>query len=79
MFHHLSNTVLFLNISILNLIFNINTIIQTLLFFRSLFVHGFVVDKNGRKMSKSIGNVIDPQDIVNGNYDQLINGIDILR
>ncbi|XP_060838287.1 isoleucine--tRNA ligase, mitochondrial [Rhopalosiphum padi] len=47
--------------------------------FKSLFVHGFVVDKNGRKMSKSIGNVIDPQDIVNGNYDQLINGIDILR
>ncbi|XP_060879352.1 isoleucine--tRNA ligase, mitochondrial [Metopolophium dirhodum] len=47
--------------------------------FKSLFVHGFVVDKNGRKMSKSIGNVIDPQDIVNGNYDKSINGIDVLR
>jgi len=46
---------------------------------RSLFIHGFVVDENGRKMSKSIGNVIDPQDIVNGNYDKSISGIDILR
>lgn len=50
-----------------------------LFIFRSLFVHGFVVDENGKKMSKSIGNVIDPQDIVNGNYDKLISGVDILR
>lgn len=75
MFHHLSNKIFCTYIFLLSLIFDIysNT------FFRSLFVHGFVVDKNGRKMSKSIGNVIDPQDIVNGNYDKSINGIDVLR
>jgi len=37
------------------------------------------VDENGRKMSKSIGNVIDPQNIVNGIYDKSISGVDILR
>lgn len=30
----------------------------------TIFCHGFVNDKEGRKMSKSIGNVIDPQDIL---------------
>lgn len=77
-FHHLSNTIIvFIHFS-----FKLEKyliLIQTFLYFRSLFVHGFVVDKNGRKMSKSIGNVIDPQDIINGNYDTSINGIDILR
>ncbi|XP_050428202.1 isoleucine--tRNA ligase, mitochondrial isoform X2 [Adelges cooleyi] len=47
--------------------------------FKTLFVHGFVVDEKGRKMSKSIGNVIDPQDIINGKYEKSISGIDILR
>lgn len=47
--------------------------------YRSLFIHGFVVDKNGKKMSKSIGNVINPQDIINGKYDKSISGIDVLR
>lgn len=30
-----------------------------------IFTHGFVVDEHGKKMSKSIGNVISPQDIMN--------------
>lgn len=30
-----------------------------------IFTHGFVVDGNGRKMSKSLGNVVAPQDIIN--------------
>ncbi|MFQ5866402.1 MAG: isoleucine--tRNA ligase [bacterium] len=32
--------------------------------FKSVLTHGFVVDGEGRKMSKSIGNVISPQEII---------------
>ena len=32
--------------------------------FRSVLTHGFVVDKDGKKMSKSIGNVIAPEEII---------------
>ncbi|MDD5081589.1 MAG: class I tRNA ligase family protein, partial [Candidatus Omnitrophica bacterium] len=32
--------------------------------FKTLLTHGFVVDAAGKKMSKSLGNVISPQDIV---------------
>ncbi|HAV89478.1 MAG TPA: isoleucine--tRNA ligase, partial [Pseudomonas sp.] len=31
--------------------------------YRGLLTHGFTVDENGRKMSKSLGNVIAPQEI----------------
>ena len=31
---------------------------------KKLLVHGFVLDKDGRKMSKSLGNVVDPHDIL---------------
>lgn len=41
--------------------------------YKSLLTHGFVVDANGRKMSKSLGNVIPPQEIFN------TLGADILR
>jgi isoleucyl-tRNA synthetase len=41
--------------------------------FRELITHGFVVDSNGEKMSKSKGNVVSPQDIVEN------DGADILR
>lgn len=33
--------------------------------YKNIFVHGFVVDKDGKKMSKSLGNVISPEMIVN--------------
>ncbi|MHB8781125.1 MAG: isoleucine--tRNA ligase [Candidatus Geothermincolia bacterium] len=42
--------------------------------FNTVLTHGFVVDGDGRKMSKSLGNVISPQEIVDKKY-----GADILR
>jgi len=41
--------------------------------FHTVITHGFVVDGAGRKMSKSLGNVIAPQDIV------ARDGADVLR
>jgi isoleucyl-tRNA synthetase len=41
--------------------------------YKELLSHGFVLDEQGRKMSKSVGNVIDPIDVCN-KY-----GADILR
>ncbi|MGC8804638.1 MAG: isoleucine--tRNA ligase [Candidatus Ratteibacteria bacterium] len=41
--------------------------------FKTVLTHGFVVDAEGRKMSKSLGNVITPEQIIN-QY-----GADILR
>jgi len=41
--------------------------------FRTVLTHGFVVDGEGRKMSKSLGNVISPQEIIK------VYGADILR
>jgi len=41
--------------------------------YKSVLTHGFIVDGEGRKMSKSLGNVIAPQEIIN-KY-----GADILR
>jgi isoleucyl-tRNA synthetase len=38
-----------------------------------VLTHGFVLDENGRKMSKSLGNVVAPQDVIRQ------SGADILR
>lgn len=34
--------------------------------FRTLITHGFTLDQDGRKMSKSVGNVISPDEIMEG-------------
>jgi len=39
----------------------------------AVLTHGFVLDENGRKMSKSLGNVVAPQDVIKN------SGADILR
>lgn len=41
--------------------------------YKTVLTHGFVVDENGRKMSKSVGNVVDPHDVIK-QY-----GADVLR
>ena len=41
--------------------------------YKTVVSHGFVLDGQGRKMSKSIGNVIDPLKLIN------IYGADIVR
>ena len=41
--------------------------------YKGLLTHGFTVDESGRKMSKSLGNVVEPQKVIN------TLGADILR
>ncbi|XP_054711457.1 isoleucine--tRNA ligase, mitochondrial-like [Uloborus diversus] len=49
--------------------------------YKKLFLHGFTTDAEGRKMSKSEGNVISPSDILCGlqKYNLPALGIDSLR
>ncbi len=57
--------------------FNSSLIISTAVFgkapYKNVVSHGFVLDGNGNKMSKSLGNGIDPNKIIN------IYGADVLR
>jgi isoleucyl-tRNA synthetase len=41
--------------------------------YKTVLTHGFVVDEHGRKMSKSVGNVVDPDEVIK-QY-----GADVLR
>ena len=41
--------------------------------YRAVLTHGFVVDEQGRKMSKSLGNVVAPQQVMKD------SGADVLR
>ncbi|GJQ67952.1 hypothetical protein Trydic_g16709 [Trypoxylus dichotomus] len=47
--------------------------------YKTIYVHGFAVDEKGKKMSKSLGNVINPQDIMLGTKQQKLFGVDTLR
>ena len=38
--------------------------------YKSVLTHGFVLDERGLKMSKSLGNVIDPQVVIEGGKNQ---------
>ncbi len=40
--------------------------------YRQVLTHGFVVDGQGRKMSKSLGNVIKPQEMIDQNGAEII-------
>ncbi|XP_060559788.1 isoleucine--tRNA ligase, mitochondrial-like isoform X2 [Ruditapes philippinarum] len=50
--------------------------------YKSLVVHGFTMDEDGKKMSKSIGNVVDPDVVINGGKNkekEPAYGADVLR
>ena len=50
--------------------------------YQRVLTHGFVLDEQGRKMSKSLGNVIDPATIIDGGKDRQQEpayGADVLR
>ncbi|MBD2096196.1 isoleucine--tRNA ligase [Trichocoleus sp. FACHB-591] len=50
--------------------------------YNTVLTHGFVLDEQGRKMSKSMGNVVDPMIVINGGKNQKEEppyGSDVLR
>ncbi|CAH2254123.1 isoleucine--tRNA ligase, mitochondrial [Pelobates cultripes] len=50
--------------------------------YRNIVVHGFTLSEKGEKMSKSVGNVVDPDFVINGGADKLKEpayGADVLR
>ncbi|XP_024942364.1 isoleucine--tRNA ligase, mitochondrial isoform X2 [Cephus cinctus] len=50
--------------------------------YKALFIHGFAVDEKSHKMSKSIGNVVNPEEVTRGGKDlkkKPAFGVDTLR
>ncbi|HEY9889369.1 MAG TPA: isoleucine--tRNA ligase, partial [Candidatus Obscuribacterales bacterium] len=50
--------------------------------YRQVLTHGFTLDEQGRKMSKSLGNVVDPRVVIEGGKNQKQEpayGADVLR
>ncbi|KAG2490299.1 hypothetical protein HYH03_011250 [Edaphochlamys debaryana] len=50
--------------------------------YKAVLTHGFVLDEKGQKMSKSLGNVVDPRVVIEGGKDakqQPPYGADVLR
>jgi isoleucyl-tRNA synthetase len=50
--------------------------------YKTVLTHGFVLDEKGFKMSKSLGNVVDPLQIIEGGKNQKLEpayGADVLR
>jgi isoleucyl-tRNA synthetase len=50
--------------------------------YKTVLTHGFVLDEKGYKMSKSLGNVIDPMEVIDGGNNKKTHpayGADVLR
>ncbi|XP_072906896.1 isoleucine--tRNA ligase, mitochondrial [Hemitrygon akajei] len=59
-----------------------SVVVQKQVPFRKLIIHGFTLNETGEKMSKSLGNVVDPDVVINGGQDLTQDppyGADILR
>lgn len=41
--------------------------------YRGVITHGFVLDEKGFKMSKSVGNVVDPRVVIEGGKDPKVS------
>lgn len=41
--------------------------------YRGVITHGFVLDEKGFKMSKSVGNVVDPRTVIEGGKDPKVS------
>ncbi len=42
-----------------------------------MVTHGFVLDEKGYKMSKSLGNVMDPRSVIEGGKNQKVSCLDV--
>ncbi|CAB1330720.1 unnamed protein product [Coregonus sp. 'balchen'] len=50
--------------------------------YKALMIHDFVISEKGEKMSKSLGNVVDPDTVIHGGKDPSVSpayGVDVLR
>ena len=50
--------------------------------YKTVITHGFVLDEKGYKMSKSLGNVVSPMEVIEGGNNQKLKpayGVDLLR
>ncbi|MFM7600520.1 MAG: isoleucine--tRNA ligase [Pseudanabaena sp.] len=50
--------------------------------YKTVLTHGFLLDEKGQKMSKSLGNIVDPMVVINGGKDQKKEppyGADVVR
>jgi len=50
--------------------------------YKTVLTHGFVLDEKGYKMSKSLGNVVDPLQVIEGGNNKKLQpayGVDVLR
>lgn len=41
--------------------------------YSGVVTHGFVLDEKGLKMSKSLGNVVDPRSVIEGGKNQKVS------
>ncbi|EDV24362.1 uncharacterized protein TRIADDRAFT_26821 [Trichoplax adhaerens] len=56
-----------------------STVTQSKAPYKGILTHGFVMDENNRKMSKSLGNIVYPDEAITGTKKKVGLGADVLR